>query len=118
MKRSRAERDPTNGGDHSKRHGRCYRKPRSEKPARERVAHDECREWARNHARHKGERPAVALMRVVIASCRVPEQESTDQGHHRAARELELGRAPTLSESAADNGEAGEDQNKSESDMG
>src|SRR4029077_5885109 len=87
---SGSERDPTNGGDHSKRHGRGYRKSRSEKPARERVAHDECREWAGNHARHKSERPSVAFMRLVIASCRAPEQESTDQRHHRTARELEL----------------------------
>jgi hypothetical protein len=78
------------------------------------VAHDECREWAGNHARHKGERPAVAFMRLVIASCRAPEQESTDERHHRTARELELGNAPTLSESAADDSKAGEDQDKSE----
>jgi hypothetical protein len=30
---SGSERDPTNGGEHSKRHGRGYRKSRSEKPA-------------------------------------------------------------------------------------
>ena len=57
-------------------------------------------------------------MRFVIAFCRATEQESTDQRHHGTARELELGRAPTLSESAADDGEAGEDQDKSKPDMG
>jgi hypothetical protein len=62
--------------------------------------------------------PAVAFLRVVIASCRAAKQESTDQRHHRTARELELWRAPTLSESAADDSEAGENQDKSEPDMG
>ena len=59
----------------------------------------------------------VAHSSVVIVPGRAPEQESTDQRDHRTACELELRRAAALSEGAADDGEAGEDQDKRKPDM-
>ena len=92
--------------------------PAASNPTRERIAHDEGGERARDHARHEGERLAVAFVHVVIVSCRTPEQEGANQRDHHAACELELGRAPALSEGSADDGEASEDQDKGEPDMG
>src|SRR6478752_10513765 len=79
--------------------------------------HDEGGERAWDHARHKSERPSVAFVRVVIVSCRTPEQKGANQRHHYAACELELGRAAALSKGAADDGEAGEHQDKGKPNM-
>ena len=60
----------------------------------------------------------VAFVHVVIVPGRAPEQESTDHCDHRTACDLELRCAPALSEGAADDGKASEDEDKRKSDMG
>ena len=57
-------------------------------------------------------------MHMVVVPYRAPEQEGANQGDQRTACDLELGRAPALCEGPADDGEASEDQDKREPDMG
>ncbi len=55
---------------------------------------------------------------MVVVPYRAPEQEGADQCDQCTARGLELGRASTLGEGLADDGEAKEDQDEREPDMG